>query len=279
MGPARQSTRSKQSRKALGKGPAPLQEMAPSIPRPPPSSPHSGKGTDSAHTDRGQQYAQRSGKMSTPLLRGLGGLFWFLLLMCLLVEVGSDKPLLSRCQTSSNSCWAASPCQTWTSICGVSSQLESRPPPWETSPEASVFDCASETRAFPCAFETRAFPCAFETCAFACAFSVPENRVPFLVAENDPASPPPRERRVRSERRARPWRKSSAIPLEVCPDLNQAQGLARDTLEPAQSVEGPPSQGCEDSYFVCPHTPGSAYGQAIWARQTQARGVPRSQGG
>ena len=99
---------------------------------------------------------------------------------------------------------------------------ESRPPPWETSPEA----CA-----FACAFETRAFPCALETCAFACAFSVPENRVPLLMAENDPFSPPSRESRVRGERRARPQCACKVIPLKVCPDLNQAQGLARETLE------------------------------------------------
>ena len=255
MGPARQSTRRKPSRKALGKGPAPLQEMAPSIPRPPPpSSPHSGKGTDSAHTDRGQRHARRSGKMIPPLLRGLGGFFWFLLLTCLLVEVGSDKHLLSRCQTSSNGCWAASSCQTWTNICRVSSQPESRPPPWETSPE---------TRAFTCAFETRAFPCAVETCVFACAFSVPEKRVPFLVAENDPVSPPPRERRVRRERRARPWRTSSVIPLEVCPDLNQTQGLERDTLQNAQRVEGPPPRDVRTPISFAPTL------QDLWEPQSE----------
>ena len=55
--------------------------------------------------------------------------------------------------------------------CLIRLSRKARQPPWE--PPSKMCDCAW----------------AFETCAFECAFAVPEERVPFSVAEKDSVSP------------------------------------------------------------------------------------------
>ena len=104
-------------RKALAKAAAPLQEWEPSIPRTPHPLLPPLRRRKPPHTNRRQRHAGCSGKVSSPLLRGCGGLLWRCSLTCMLAQIWLDASLLSGCQTTPTECGTMPSSQTSMASC------------------------------------------------------------------------------------------------------------------------------------------------------------------